>query len=102
MSELVIRQTVTSGSSKTTFELLRNGALVAGRMLDSSAEDDAALLKSANEACLLAHRDSLLERDRTLWTRGPKFDLARLRDRSAETQAMVRAFAGVVFPEQVK
>lgn len=95
---LEVRQTTTSGSSRVFYELLLDGLCVETRTLDGDDKGDAALLIEAqlaiNDALVAARRDS--ENRVRLYSASSA--TVEMRDRYAETQAMVLAFAQVVFP----
>jgi hypothetical protein len=97
--EVIVRQTITSGSTVILFEVLQGCEVLQGRSLDSDMPGDAQVLREAQHAVYEAQR-ALLEAQDFL-TRTFMGPLMSQRDRFAETQAMVRAFVGVVFPDVV-
>jgi hypothetical protein len=103
VSEVVIRQTVVSGSSQSTFELLLDGESRARRTIDVDDPVGRELIQRAQAAARDAQREAVLEGYAMM--RGGGYAAERFvdwRDRYRETQAMVRAFAGVVFPDVVR
>lgn len=100
MSEIVVTQVVKSGATDSFFAVDIDGSRVASRSLDTEVEADRLLLDEAQRAAREAQRAARLDADRhAITVRGDaRSSFLDLRDRHAETQAMVRAFVGVVFP----